>query len=421
MAFRKNSSFPGCGSSRYAVFAVYYAPMNSVESLRSSLRLYAVTPCGCAEEAVRAVLAGGATFLQIREKNLPREVFVEKARRFRTLCPSGVPYVVNDDLDVALASGADGAHIGQGDGSVAEARRKLGQDRILGVSATTVAEAVAAERDGADYLGVGAVFPTRTKDDAADVSPETLHAICASVRIPVVAIGGIGEDNLPRLAGSGVAGAAVVSALFGADDPEAATRRMDAATRAMVAAPVKGRKGALVDMDGTVLDSMWVWEATDRELVSRYNVANAPEVLRHLTTVVHLREGMDYLHDVCGVGESSEALRQEFRDRLRYYYEHRIPLLPGAREALEKMRAEGVRIALVTATEESLALAAFRRLGIEHLIDQFHCDVAKRNPEALYKVLDALGTGVFETTLYDDVPFIRSVGVQAGLCVRESL
>ena len=184
------------------------------------------------EEAAEAALRGGATILQLREKDLPHGEFLREALALKTLCARyGVPLIVNDDVDIALKCGADGVHIGQHDAPAAEVRRRIGQDMLLGVSAQTVEQAVMAERDGADYLGVGAVFSTGTKLDADDVSYDTLQAICAAVSIPVVAIGGITLDNIAALAGSGIDGVAVVSAIFAAPEIEKASRALREAVR----------------------------------------------------------------------------------------------------------------------------------------------------------------------------------------------
>lgn len=187
------------------------------------------------EEDVRAAIEGGATFLQIREKDLDHEAFVKEARKLKALAQTaGIPFVVNDDIDIALEVDADGVHIGQSDGSVAQARRKIGADKILGVSAQTLEQALSAERDGADYLGVGAVFSTSTKTDAKEVSFETLRNICSSVKIPVVAIGGINEENLHELSGSKVDGVAVISAVFAQPDIRAAAERIRKLSEKMV-------------------------------------------------------------------------------------------------------------------------------------------------------------------------------------------
>lgn len=189
-----------------------------------SLRLYAVTDRSWLNGAslewqVEEALKGGATFVQLREKNLERKSFYREAVSIGKLCREyGVPFVIDDDVELALESGADGVHIGQSDMALRDAREQLGPEKIIGVSARTLEEALEAERNGADYLGVGAVFSTSTKLDAVDVSLETLREICGSVSIPVVAIGGIKADNLPLLSGTGIAGVAVVSAIFAASD-----------------------------------------------------------------------------------------------------------------------------------------------------------------------------------------------------------
>ena len=200
-----------------------------MNGLRESLLLYAVTDrawlsaapaeCDTLERQVEEAILGGATIVQLREKDLDDGPFIELARRIKRVTDAlTVPLIINDNLPVAVASDAAGLHIGQDDGNVRQIRGRLGKNKILGVSAQTVEQALAAEADGADYLGVGAVFPTSTKQDAADVPLTTLAGICAAVRIPVVAIGGIHADNVRSLAGSGIAGISVISALFARPD-----------------------------------------------------------------------------------------------------------------------------------------------------------------------------------------------------------
>ena len=204
----------------------------SPDAIRAGMRLYAVTDRAwlgerTLAECVAQVIAGGATFVQLREKDAPRGEVVALARELLAICRvAGVPFVVDDDVSIALEVGADGVHVGQEDMACAAAREALGPDAIVGVSAQTVDQALAAQAAGADYLGVGAVIPTPTKPDAADVSADELRAICQAVDIPVVAIGGLNATTMGQLAGSGVDGAAVVSALFAADDCEAAARKL---------------------------------------------------------------------------------------------------------------------------------------------------------------------------------------------------
>ena len=191
---------------------------------REMLRLYAVTDRAWVgrqtlSEQIEDALRGGVTLVQLREKNLAKEEFVVEAKAVLALCRQyGVPLIINDRLDVALESGADGVHVGIEDAPVSEIRRQAGPDFIIGATAKTVAQARAAQSAGADYLGVGAVFPSPTKRNAIRITSEVLREICGSVSIPAVAIGGITAENAPSLKGCGMAGIAVVSAIFGASD-----------------------------------------------------------------------------------------------------------------------------------------------------------------------------------------------------------
>ncbi|RMF26352.1 MAG: thiamine phosphate synthase [Chloroflexi bacterium] len=179
-------------------------------------------------EVVRAALRGGATVVQLREKAATTRQMIELGRALHRITQeAGVPLIVNDRVDVALAVGAEGVHVGQDDMPAALARRLIGPDRILGVSAGTVEEAVQAERDGADYLGVGDVYGTPSKPDAGEpIGVEGLAEIARAVSIPVVAIGGIRPDNAAAVIRAGASGVAVISAVVGAPDPEAAARRL---------------------------------------------------------------------------------------------------------------------------------------------------------------------------------------------------
>ena len=199
------------------------------------LRLYAVTDRAWAadEDAlmdqIAAAIDGGAGIVQLREKHLDHDAFLQEARRFVALCrEKGVISIINDAVDIAAAAGADGVHVGQSDLAAGRAREVLGPDKLIGVSAHSVEEALAAQAAGADYLGVGAAFVTGTKTDAAPISRETIRAITAAVDIPVVAIGGISRENITELAGCGLDGVAVVSALFAQKDVAAAARELHA-------------------------------------------------------------------------------------------------------------------------------------------------------------------------------------------------
>ena len=181
---------------------------------------------------VEKTLEGGTTFVQLREKELDEAHFLKEAKEIKELCARyRVPFVINDNVDIALEMDADGVHVGQSDMEADDVRAKLGPDKIIGVSCKNVEQALLAKKHGADYLGVGAMYPTGTKKDATAVTPEALSAICQAVNIPVVAIGGINKDRLEPLKGTGVDGVAVVSAIFAAEDIEKATRELKEAVR----------------------------------------------------------------------------------------------------------------------------------------------------------------------------------------------
>lgn len=199
------------------------------------LTLYAVTDRKWLQEGqnlaqqVEQAILGGVTVVQLREKHTDYETFVALAKEVKQVTDQyQVPLLINDNLDVALAVDAAGVHVGQEDMAALEVRRRIGDKKVVGVSAQTVEQALAAEKAGADYLGVGAVFPTNSKDDAVKVDFAALRAICKAVQIPVVAIGGITADNMPALQNSGIIGVAVISAIFGQPDVRAAAEQLAA-------------------------------------------------------------------------------------------------------------------------------------------------------------------------------------------------
>lgn len=205
----------------------------SKEQIRKAMLLYAVTDQSWLKEdetlldVVKEVVKNGATFLQIREKDLCEADFEVEAKKLQDICKEyNVPYVVNDNVEIAIKIDADGVHVGQSDIKGRDIRAMIGENKILGISAGTVEEAVAAEEAGADYIGVGAIFGTSTKKNARNMTMDRLKEIVASVNIPVVAIGGINGSNMPELIGSGIDGVAVVSAIFAAENPGQATKEL---------------------------------------------------------------------------------------------------------------------------------------------------------------------------------------------------
>lgn len=210
------------------------------EQLREQMLLYAVTDRHWLKgqtlyEQVEEALKGGATFIQLREKDLTEEEFLEEAKKIQQLCKKyRVPFIINDNVKLAKEIDADGVHVGQSDMEALDVRAQLGEDKIIGVSARTVEQALLAEKHGADYLGVGAVFQTGTKTDAREVEHSVLKEICTKVDIQVVAIGGITQDNVKELSGSGINGVAVISAIFAQKDIETATAKLKSCVEQIV-------------------------------------------------------------------------------------------------------------------------------------------------------------------------------------------
>lgn len=217
--------------------------MKSAE-LKNSLLLYAVTDrawlgknfcCETLSDAVLQAIEGGATLIQLREKELSEKEFLDEAFTIKEICASKkIPLIINDNVKIAKQTDACGVHIGQSDMELKEARKILGAEKIIGVSCQTVEQALQAEKNGADYLGVGAVFSTSTKADADNVSISTLKEICRAVKIPVVAIGGISLQNMSQLKGSGIAGVSVISAIFAQQDICGATRELKSSAEKLI-------------------------------------------------------------------------------------------------------------------------------------------------------------------------------------------
>lgn len=200
---------------------------------KDQLKLYAITDSGMLKngitlnEAVENAITGGAAIVQLREKNLPEDEIVKRAIELKEVCHRhSVPLIINDSAETACKAGADGVHLGLDDGDIAAARKLLGERAIIGATAHNLDEAMAAQEKGADYIGCGALFPTSTKNNTVPLSIEELERICRTVDIPVVAIGGITPENITKLKNTGIAGAAVVSALFAQEDIRQAAERL---------------------------------------------------------------------------------------------------------------------------------------------------------------------------------------------------
>ncbi|MGL5438044.1 MAG: bifunctional hydroxymethylpyrimidine kinase/phosphomethylpyrimidine kinase [Lachnospiraceae bacterium] len=306
--------------------------------MKFDLLLYAVTDRTWAigktlAEQVKEALAGGATLVQLREKNMGEAAFTEAARTIKKVTDSyGIGLIINDNVQVALACDAAGVHIGQDDMTVEEARRQLGPDKILGVTARTVEQACDAQAQGADYLGVGAVFGSATKTDAKAITIEQLKDITAAVSIPVVAIGGINHDNILKLKGSGAAGAAIVSGIFGASDIRIATAELRSKaeqivgtvrTRVLTIAGSDCSGGAGIQADLKTMTAMGVYgmsviaALTAQNTTGVYGIHNVPPefVANQIDCVFK-----DIVPDAVKIGMvSQQDIIKVIADKLRHY------------------------------------------------------------------------------------------------------
>lgn len=390
---------------------------------KKSLTLYAVTDRAWTGrlsflEQIEAALKGGATSIQLREKDLPDDKFLEEALLVKKLCQKyNVLFYINDNVEVAVKCGADGIHIGQHDMPVKEARRLIGPDMILGVSAQTVEQAVKAQKDGADYLGVGAVFPTGTKKDADDVSLSTLRDICLAVDIPVVAIGGISKNNILQLKNTGIYGAAVVSAIFAQTNIEESTREL---LKLAEKISMPDFDGTIFDVDGTVLDSMPYWSNIDSFYLEKLGV-QTDEDLTPVFFTKTLEESCAFLREHFSLPQSAEQIRKIVIDCINNFYAKEIPLKKEIVPYLEKLKRQNIPMVIATAGDKECVKLAFKRLGI---LDYFSCilttaDVGsgKESPEIFYEAAKKIGTKIEKTIVFEDSLHAIKTAKKAGFII----
>ena len=395
---------------------------------KRSLQLYAVTDSAWtggktlamqAEEALR----GGVTCVQLREKELGDDAFLEEAAAIKKLCRAyGVPFIINDNVDVAVRCGADGIHVGQKDMEAGDVRRLVGDRMILGVSAETVEQAVLAERCGADYLGVGAVFSTSTKADADMVSHDTLKAICEAVSIPVVAIGGIYKHNMMELAGTGIDGVALVSAIFASGDIEDECRQLLELSGKMVGtAPVMTNiEGAVFDLDGTLLDSMYIWDTIGEDYLRSLGIQPRENLNRTFKTM-SLKQAAEYYRSEYGVTLGTDEIMDGVNGMIERFYFNDVKAKAGVGDVLERLKNAGVRMCVATATDLHLAEASLRRNG---LLDYFSTILTctevgsgKDAPEIFNRALEHLGTPKERTLVFEDALYAVKTAKAAGFAV----
>jgi len=369
---------------------------------KDNLLLYAVTDRSWLNgetlaQQVEKALKGGATIIQLREKNLSYDEFLQSATEIKKITEKyNVPLIINDNVEIALKADADGVHLGQGDMSAAEARKILGKDKIIGVSARTCEQAKAAEASGADYLGVGAVFSTSTKTDAKPLEHEMLKKICDTVSIPIVAIGGISQDNILQLMGTHISGVAVVSALFAQDDiTNAARELLKKAKQATI-------QGAIFDLDGTLIDSMPLWDNIGISLLESLGATPLPDLKEQLRPM-SLEESCVYIKKEYSLKQTPDELLFMLLNMVKDSYRN-VPLKNGVKEMLSSMK--GVKKYICTLTEPKLAQAVLERNGVWDYFDGIVSATEyslNKSTSALYDItLAKLGTPKECTYIFED-------------------
>ena len=345
-----------------------------MKDLISSLKIYAVTDRywlngkELAEDVEKAIL-GGATMIQLREKDLDFDSFVKEALKIKEVCKKyDIPFIINDSLEVFLAVDADGIHVGQNDMRADLVREKIGKNKILGVSAETVEEAILAEKMGADYLGVGTIFNTSTKLDAITVSKETLTNICFAVDIPVVAIGGITKDNIKELKDTFIDGISIVSAIFAEKDIISATKKLNDEVDKILFNPKKYNY-FIIDYDGTLLNSLDMWA----DIASRYIKSKGltPEVDLDLIvkkqtnaeTAAYMKEKYFNNLEVDEVAKDIDSfIAKEYLS---------IKINEGVKEFLDLLKNNG-KLVLFTATSYPLIEASLKNNNIFNYFEEFY-------------------------------------------------
>lgn len=404
---------------------------------KNSLLLYAVTDSAWIGDKtlymqVEEALKGGATCIQLREKELEDDMFLKEAILMKELCRAyQVPFIINDNVGIAVQCGADGVHVGQKDMEAGNVRKLGGGDMILGVSVQTVEQAVLAEQNGADYLGVGAVFSTSTKLDADMVSLSTLKAICAAVSIPVVAIGGIYKNNIMELAGTGIDGVALVSAIFACSDIEYECRQLRELSKRMVnttpmthtlfePSVIMKIEGAIFDLDGTLLDSMYIWDTIGGDYLRSLGI-QPRENLNQTFKTMSLLQAAGYYRSEYGLTLSTDEIMDSVNHMIERFYFHDVKAKVGVKDVLERLKKAGVSMCIATATDLHLAEAALRRNDIlEYFSGIFTCTEVgsgKDNPEIFNQALAQLATPKQSTLVFEDALYAVKTAKSAGFTV----
>ncbi len=397
---------------------------NSVKVKAEDMQLYAVTDTQWLNgrdflEVIESVLANGATFLQLREKNATHEEIVAKAKAIKPIAKKyGVPFVIDDDIYAAKEADVDGVHIGQNDASYEKAREVLGEGKIIGMTVKTRQQAENAIRLGADYVGMGAVFHTSTKKDAKDMSRETLLELAGMMEdIPVVAIGGISYDNCDYLKDTGVDGIAVVSAIFASDDCALATRKLFVKTRELFGK----KRNIIMDMDGTLADSMPFWKKSAREYAILRG-ADIPDNFDEITGVMDLNDYAEYVKNVLGIDTNLEQITEAAVEIMNKHYEKDIPAKDGMTELVTREYEAGSRLVVFTASDRRSVEILLSHLGIREcfydIYTVYDVGLKKSDKNSYLKVAELAGMkDISQVWVYEDILRGVKAAKEAGLNV----
>ena len=397
---------------------------NSVKVKAEDMQLYAVTDTQWLNgrdflEVIESVLANGATFLQLREKNATHEEIVAKAKAIKPIAKKyGVPFVIDDDIYAAKEADVDGVHIGQNDASYEKAREVLGEGKIIGMTVKTRQQAENAIRLGADYVGMGAEFHTSTKKDAKDMSGETLLELAGMMEdIPVVAIGGISYDNCDYLKDTGVDGIAVVSAIFASDDCALATRKLFVKTRELFGK----KRNIIMDMDGTLADSMPFWKKSAREYAILRG-ADIPDNFDEITGVMDLNDYAEYVKNVLGIDTNLEQITEAAVEIMNKHYEKDIPAKDGMTELVTREYEAGSRLVVFTASDRRSVEILLSHLGIREcfydIYTVYDVGLKKSDKNSYLKVAELAGMkDTSQVWVYEDILRGVKAAKEAGLNV----
>lgn len=371
------------------------------------------------ESAVESAIRGGCTLVQLREKKASSLEFYQIAKSVKRVTDRyNIPLIINDRVDIALAVDADGVHVGQSDLPAAEARELIGQDKILGVSASCLDEALTAVRDGADYIGVGAMFATGTKADACITSMEALRLIRGAVSLPIVVIGGINIETAVLFRGGWIDGLAVVSAILSKPDIEAATKELK---KAFLQRDESEKIEAVIfDMDGTLIDSLGIWKKIDVDFLARRGY----DVPQDYTAAVSARsfcEAAAYTIERFGLCETIDSVMEEWHEMAAYEYGHHIKLKPYAKEYLQSLKDRKIKLGVATSLTESLLQPVLKHNGVDELFDVVcSTDEVKRGkefPDIFVYTAQRLKTRPENCLVFEDLPQAILSAKRAGMRV----